>query len=207
MQLDVSFAKPLGPYLNLCNMIPKRYCHVEMSFHTAADTFKRQIHRELEDAYSPADLEKLKKRIRNVTGKIIVCFYVNWGGTVSCRYLSEIITEPYFRPPEAPVYDTIPLKITLEESKTLISYHLRNVGKPYDYARAVLSLAPVTLRTPVGIPDKFYCAQLVLYTLKEIGIKMEEDMNHQTPLSVYTFLQSIKDRHYSTNGGSDTNSE
>lgn len=207
MQLDVSFAKPLGPYLNLWNMIPKQYCHVEMSFHTAADTFKRQLHSQIEHAYSPADLEILKKRIRNITGKIIVCFYINWGGTVSCRYLSEIITEPYFRPPEPPVYDTVALKMSIEDSNKIINYHLRNVGKPYDYVRAVLSLAPITLRTPSETPDSFYCAQLVLYTLKEMGIEMDGDINHQTPLTVYKFLKSIKDRHYTSNGAGESTSE
>ena len=206
MQLDVSFAKPLGPYKNVCNMIPKEYCHVEMSFHTSADTFKRQLHQEIEHAYSPARLELLKKRIRNIKGKIIVCFYINWGGTVSCRYLSEIITEPYFRPPEDPVYDVIPLKIDLEESKKIISYHLKNIGKPYDYMRAILSLAPITLRTS-EVPDQFYCAQLVLYTLKEIGIEIDGDINHQTPLTVYKFLESIKDRQMDTNGGTESDSK
>ena len=177
-----------------------------MSFHTSADSFKMQLHQEIEHAYSPARLELLKKRLRNIKGKIIVCFYINWGGTVSCRYLSEIITEPYFRPPEDPVYDVIPLKIDLEESNKIISYHLKNIGKPYDYVRAILSLAPITLRTP-EVPDHFYCAQLVLYTLKEIGIEMDSDINHQTPLTVHTFLQSIKDRHMDTNGGTESDSK
>ena len=206
MQLDISFAKPVGPYRNLCNMIPKEYCHVEMSFHTSADTFKRQIHAQIDKSYSPATLESLKKRLRNIKGKIIVCFYVNWGETVSCRYLSEIITEPYFRPPEEPVYSVIPLKINVEESEKIINFNLQNIGKPYDYMRAILSLAPITLRT-LKLPDKFYCAQLVLYTLKEIGIEMDEDINHQTPFSVYKFLEGIKDRHFDTNGGIESDSK
>tara|TARA_B100000925_G_C21992034_1_gene467294 strand:- start:1115 stop:1735 length:621 start_codon:yes stop_codon:yes gene_type:complete len=206
MQLDISFAKPIGPYKNLCNMIPKEYCHVEMSFHTAADTFKKQLHTAIEHSHSPARLELLKKRLRNIKGKIIVCFYINWGETVSCRYLSEIITEPYFRPPEEPVYDVIPLKIDVEESEKIINFNLKNIGKPYDYMRAILSLAPITLRTS-DLPDKFYCAQLVLYTLKEIGIEIDGDINHQTPLSVYKFLESIKDRHMDTNGGTESDSK
>ena len=72
--------------------------------------------------------------------------------------------------------------------------------------RAILSLAPITLRTS-EVPDQFYCAQLVLYTLKEIGIEMDSDINHQTPLTVHTFLQSIKDRHMDTNGGTESDSK
>lgn len=200
MQLDISFAKPLGPYYNLLNHIPPQYCHVEMSFHTSADTFKKQLHDEIQYAYAPAELEKLKSRIINYRGKIIVCFHINWGEQVSCRYLSDIITEPYFRPPEAPVYDNISLNLSIEQNQKIISFHLRQLGKPYDYLRAILSIAPLTLRTLDTIPNRFFCSQLVLYTLREIGIHIDGDINHQTPLAVYKFLESIKDEFNSKNG-------
>ena len=43
MQVDVSFAHPVGPYSNPINHLIPTYCHVELSFHTTAATFKQQL--------------------------------------------------------------------------------------------------------------------------------------------------------------------
>ena len=189
MQLDVSFANPVGPYKNPMNYIPRTYCHVELSFHTTATTFRRQLTQYIEGSYSPADVQVLMNRIRRYNGKLIVCFYINWGETVSCRYLSELVDDPYLRPPEKPIYDTIPVKISIEQSDSLVKFYLRNLGKPYDYFRAVLSLCPVTLRS--SNPNRFYCAQLVLHSLKEVGIEFDCDIDHVSPLDVYKLLKNM----------------
>jgi len=189
MQLDVSFANPVGPYKNLLNYIPHTYCHVELSFHTTATTFRRQLTQYLEGSHSPGDVQVLLNRIRKYHGKLIVCFFINWGETVSCRYLSELVTDPYLRPPEPPTYDTVPIKISMEQSDSLIMFYLRNLGKAYDYCRAILSLCPVTLRYPN--PSRFYCAQLVLYSLRAAGIEFDCDIDHVSPLDVYKLLKNM----------------
>ena len=128
-------------------------------------------------------------RIRRYNGKLIVCFYINWGETVSCRYLSELVTDPYLRPPEKPIYDNIPIKISMEQSDSLVKFYIRNLGKGYDYCRAMLSLCPITLRS--RDPNRFYCAQLVLYSLRAAGVDFDCDMDHVSPLDVYKLLKNM----------------
>lgn len=189
MQLDIAFAKPVGPYRNPINYIPNTYCHVELSFHTTAETFRRQLTQYMQGSYDPAKVQKLLNRIRKIKGTIIVCFYINWGETVSCRYLSEIIDDPYLRPPESPVYDTLKVMMDLEQSDKIVRFYLKQLGKRYDYSRAILSLFPFTFR--YNDPDKFFCSQLVLHSLKEIGIQYEGNPNHVLPIDVYRFLQNM----------------
>ena len=55
--------------------------------------------------------------------------------------------------------------------------------------RAILSLFPFTFR--YNDPDKFFCSQLVLHSLKEIGIQYEGNPNHVLPIDVYRFLQNM----------------
>ena len=189
MQLDVSFAKPVGPYDNLMNRIPNTYCHVEVSFHTTAERFRRQLVQYIEGSYSPKDVQELMNRIRRVKGKIVVCFYINWGETVSCRYLSELVADPYLRPPEAPVYDIIPIKMTVEQEDKLVQFYVKNIGKAYDYQRAIVSLCPIGFRG--NDPNRFYCSQLVLYALREMGMEIDCDINHVSPLDVYQLLKGV----------------
>lgn len=210
MQLDVSFAKPIGPYRNLINRIPNTYCHVELSFHTTADAFRRQLVQHLENAYAPEDLQSLINRIRKVNGRIIVCFHIHWGEKVACRYLSELIDEPFLRPPEPPVYDVISLNTTLEQQEALVDFYLKHLGKPYDYFRAILSLFPITLRSPD--PTRFYCAQLVMHSLQAIGMEFPNvNVDHVSPLDVYKLLENngINNENDDTNGSeqSDSGSE
>lgn len=186
MQLDVSFAKPVGPYNNLLNRIPSEYCHCEVSFHTTADTFRRQLIQYIEGSHSPKDVQELMNRIRRVKGKIIVCFYINWGETVACRYLSELVADPYLRPPEEPVYEVVPVKMTVEQQDKLVKFYIRNMGKGYDYWRAIVSLCPIGFRG--NDPNRFYCSQLVLYGLREMGMVFDCDINHVSPLEVYKLL-------------------
>ena len=189
MQLDIAFAKPVGPYRNPINYIPSTYCHVEVSFHTTAETFRRQLVQNMEGSYKPAKVQKLLNRIRKIKGSIIVCFYINWGDTVSCRYLSEIIDDPYLRPPEEPVYDTLKVMMDLEQSDKIVKFYLKHLGKSYDYSRAILSLFPFTFRS--NDPNKFFCSQLVLHSLQEIGIEYEGNTNHVLPIDVYRFLKNL----------------
>lgn len=189
MQLDVAFAKPIGPYKSLMNYVPRRYCHVELSFHTTTDAFRRQLVQYMEGSYSPREVQILYNRIKSYNGKLIVCFYINWGEQVSARYLSELIDDPYLRPPEKPVYETIPLTVTLEQQDKLVAFYLKNLGKSYDYSRAILSMCPITLRN--NNPERFYCSQLVLYSLKAMGLDLKNvNIDHVSPLDVYKLLQS-----------------
>lgn len=210
MQLDVAFAKPVGPYRNLINLIPDTYCHVELSFHTTADAFRRQLVQNIDEAYAPEDIQTLINRIQKVNGKIIVCFHIHWGDTVSCRYLSELIDDPFLRPPEAPVYDVVNIETTLEQQEALVDFYLKNLGKPYDYVRAILSLFPITLRSPD--PSRFYCAQLVLHSLKAMGMEFPgTNIDHVLPVDVYRLLENngINKEENDTNGSeqSDSSSE
>jgi len=201
MLLDVAFALPIGPYRNPINFIPDTYCHVELSVHTTADAFRKQLVNHLEDTYSRTDIEALIDRLKKVSGKIIVCFHIHWGDKVACRYLSELIEEPFLRPPEAPVYDVVTLETTLEQQDALIDFYLIHLGKPYDYVRAVLSLFPITLRSPD--PSRFYCAQLVLHSLKAMGMEFPEtNIDHVSPLDVYRLLENkgINKENEDTNG-------
>ena len=189
MQLDVSFAKPVGPYNSPLNYIPRTYCHVELSFHTTATTFRRQLTQYIEGSNSPGDVQVLLNRIRRYHGKLIVCFYINWGETVSCRYLSELVTDPYLRPPEKPVYDSIPVKVSIKQSDELTKFYIQNLGKAYDYFRACLSMCPVALRS--ANPNRFYCSQLVLHSLKSTGIEFDCNIDHVSPLDVYKLLKNM----------------
>ncbi len=190
MQVDLSFAKPIGPYSNPINWIPPTYCHVEVSYHTSAAQFRKYLEEAKEIAHAPAELEKLQKRIKNFAGKLIVCFFINWGETVSVRYLSELIDTPYLRPPGPPVYDVVPISMELEQVEKMTMFYLKHVGKKYDYTRAILSLFPFTLRETTL--DRFYCAQLVMHSLKAAGMEFDVNMDHVSPLCVYNLLNKIK---------------
>jgi hypothetical protein len=100
-----------------------------------------------------------------------------------------LVTDPYLRPPEKPIYDNIPIKISMEQSDSLVKFYLRNLGKGYDYFRAMLSLCPITLRS--SNPYRFYCAQLVVYSLKAAGVDFDCDMDHVSPLDVYKLLKNM----------------
>ena len=205
MQLDVAFAKPIGPYNNPINHIVRPYCHVEVSFHTTAETFRKQLAEVEADSTRSQSLELATKRISKIKGKIAVCFFINWGGVVSLRYLSDMIDDPYLRPPEAPVYDVVPIEMTLDQSEKLVKFYLNSLGKEYDYARAILSLCPITLRTVNE--NKFYCAQLVLRSLESMGMKFECDVNHVTPQDVHKLLTINTGEIVDTDGSSKSSSE
>lgn len=209
MQIDISFAKPIGPYDNLLNRIPCKYCHVELSFHTTAELFRQMLVSTIDQSYDPQMIQELINRLRHQKGKIIVCFFINWGEKLSCRYLSDMIDDPYFRPPEQPVYDTLSIECDLDKINKITSFYLLQLGKPYDYMRAVLTLAPVTLRSTPDKPDKYFCSQVVMYSLREIGIECEDDINHMKPLDVYRFVKKhcINTDELHTNGSSKSSSE
>ena len=130
------------------------------------------------------------KRIKNFAGKLIVCFFINWGDTVSVRYLSELIDNAYLRPPRPPVYDVVPISMELDQVQKMTMFYLKHVGKSYDYTRAILSLFPFTLRETTL--DRFYCAQLVMHSLKAAGMEFDVNMDHVSPLCVHTLLKNIK---------------
>ena len=187
MQIDVAFANPIGPYNNIFNRIIPKYCHCELSFHTTTSHLKRMVVQHMET--NKDELIKLKKRLDKINGKIIVCFFITWGSTVSCRFLTELIDDPYHRPPEQPVYDVKSLKVTMEQMDNLIYFYLKNLGKRYDYVRALLCLLPYTLRECDY--NSFFCSQLVLKSLIDAKIfKKEGDINenHITPSELYKLL-------------------
>ena len=181
-----------------------------MSFHTTAEIFRGLLVSSIESSYDPQMVQELINRIRHQKGKIIVCFYINWGEKLSCRYLSNVIDDPYYRPPEPPVYDTLSIECDLDKLNRIASFYLLQLGKPYDYFRAVLTLAPITLRSNFEtLPDKYFCSQVVMYSLREIGFECDEDMNHMKPLDVYRFVKkhSINTNDDNINGSSKSSSE
>ena len=189
MQVDVAFAHPVGPYNNPINHLIPTYCHVELSFHTTAVSFKQQLVQNMESP-SKKYLLELKRRLDKINGKIIVCFYINFGEVVSCRFLSSLINNAWHRPPEKPVYDVVPLTCTVDQMNKLSEFYLRNLGKPYDYVRAMLCLFPYTLRDCNY--EKYFCSQLVVKSLVEAGLCEEHpNPNHITPLEVYHYLKKI----------------
>jgi len=186
MQIDVSFAHPIGPYSNPINRLIPNYCHVELSFHTTAASFKQQLVQHMESPNKKILLE-LKKRLDKINGKLIVCYYINWGESVSCRFLSPLIDNPYHRPPEKPVYDVVPLECSVDQMNNLTEFYLKNLGKPYDYFRAILCLFPYTLRDCNY--DKYFCSQLVIKSLVKVGLCEEpNNPNHMTPNQVYNHI-------------------
>ena len=94
------------------------------------------------------------------------------------------------RPPGPPVYDVVPISMELEQVEKMTMFYLKHVGKKYDYTRAILSLFPFTLRETTL--DRFYCAQLVMHSLKAAGMEFDVNMDHVSPLCVYNLLNKIK---------------
>ena len=189
MQIDVSFAHPVGPYSNPINHLIPTYCHVEISYHTTAMSFKQQLVQHMEGSNKKLLID-LKKRLDKINGKIIVCFYINFGEVVSCRFLSPLIENAYYRPPQKPVYDVLSLKCTVDQMNKLTEFYLKNLGKPYDYVRAMLCLFPYTLRNCTY--EKYFCSQLVMRSLVEAGLCEEPpNINHITPIEVYNYLKKI----------------
>ena len=115
-----------------------------------------------------------------------------WGDVVSVRFLDTMNEDVLMRPPETPVYDSIRIPLKMESLQKVIGYNLRQLGKPYDIPRALMLLTSFTLRTDPNVcPSKFFCSQLVMYTLKHANLfdmSEVEDINHMTPLMVYQWL-------------------
>tara|TARA_A100001015_G_scaffold303486_1_gene393216 strand:+ start:462 stop:1094 length:633 start_codon:yes stop_codon:yes gene_type:complete len=201
MDLNISFAKPVGPYDLLWNKCVGQYCHVEISIEMEKDLFGVIIDSNVESSHNPKLLEALLTRVRKSSlKKLTVCFYVMWGDVVSVRFLNELTDDPLMRPPEEPVYETITINLEVEELQKVVGYNLRQLGKTYDIPRALLLFSHFTLRTnPNEVPSQFFCSQLVMHTLKHAGIYEAEmdklkDINHMTPLMVYEWLKEQKPR-------------
>ena len=199
MIVNVSFANPLGPYDMLWNKCVGRHCHVEMSMKIKTDLFRVTVNNSIDQAYDPSVLEGIMKRTKDTELRTLnVCFYIMWGSVVSLRFLSEMTDDALMGLPSEPVYDTIPIDIDEEEAMTLVSFNLRQLGKPYDTVMALLLFSPITLRSSDN-PDKFFCSQLVMRSLKEAGIYEDQmqalsNIDHMKPTDVYDWLRSQKRR-------------
>lgn len=212
MDLKISFARPVGPYDMLWNKCVGKFCHVEMSVEMDKDLFRVMVDSNIEHAYSPKTLEDIMKRTKDIELKTLnVCFYIMWGEVVSVRFLTSLHDDPLMSPPRGPVYENIVLQLEVEELQQVIGYNLRQLGKPYDIPRALLLFSHVTLRTDEE-PDKFFCSQLIMYTLLNSGlyvdeIKLLKDINHMTPTNVYDWLVKQKPKTIKGEGSQDKNDE
>jgi len=197
MDLKVSFARPVGPYDMLWNKCVGKFCHVEMSVEMDKDLFRVMVDSNIEQAYSPKTLEDILTRTKDTELKTLnVCFYVMWGDVVSVRFLTNLHDNPLMSPPRGPVYENVTLQLEVEELQTIVGYNLRQLGKPYDIPRALMLLSHITIRLD-GEPDKFFCSQLIMHTLLNSGLYVDEikqlkNINHMTPTNVYDWLTKQK---------------
>ena len=164
-----------------------------------SDLFRVIVNNSIDKAYDPKVLEGVMKRTKDTELRTLnVCFYIMWGSVVSLRFLSKMTDDVIMGLPSEPVYDTIPVDVDEEEAMALISFHLRQLGKPYDTMMALLLFSPVTLRSTDN-PEKFFCSQLVMRALKEAGIYEDQiqalyNIDHMKPSDVYDWLRTQKQR-------------
>lgn len=198
MSLNVSFANPIGPYDLLWNRCVTGFCHVETSIELELHLFRVILQNNKDKSYDKDFVQDLLDRTQNADVKSVnACFYIMFGDKLDVRFLNPISTDPLMRPPERPVYETISIPVTDTEQEAMVSFLVQNLGRSYDVPRALLLLSAVTLRLE-GQPEKYFCSQLVMHTLKVAGIYKDDmarlDINHMTPLNVYTWLSSQKPR-------------
>lgn len=188
MNLLIHFAKPVSIYDNYINRCTGRYCHCEVSIEMDAELLCVMIDSAISKAFAPAYLEKLLKKIKGVKGKVHFCFYILLNDYVDIRFFNDLGDDFYNPNPE--VYDTIEIYVeSMELVKDYVEWNLCQLGRSYDLLRAMCLFLPFTLRTE--IPTKFFCSQLVMHSLKEIGWTTKQDINHMKPDDVYDWL-SIK---------------
>jgi len=206
-RMNVNFANPVGPYDILWNKCAGKYCHVEISLKMETSLFRVLVDTSMDTAYNPSMLQDILSRTKGTTLKTLhLCFYIMWGGVVSLRFLDDLSNDALMRPPESPVYDTIPIPLTEEETHRIIKYNLKHLGRSYDIPRALFLLTVFTLRLN-GEPDKFFCSQLIMYTLRDAGIHADairqiENINHMTPTDVFDWLSVQKPHSTTTNSDS-----
>ena len=192
MELQIHFAKPVSIYNNFLNKCAGKYCHCEVSVELTTNLLRAMIETAISNAYSPSYLEKVLKKLTTVEGKVKICFYILWNDVVSIRFFNNLGND-FYNPTEE-VYDTVSLQIpTVEKLKDFIVWNLCQVGKPYDLARALCLFLPLTIRTEN--PQKFFCSQLVMHGLENIGYKVDQDINHMKPDDVYNWLTIKADDH------------
>lgn len=190
MEFSINFAYSVGPYDNLLNKwCTTRFCHCESSIVIDACVFRCMIESVIDDCFDPKLLESIKSRVKEYEGKLDVAFFILFGGKMNVRFLTNLAEDPFFRTPEAPVYECIKMNLELEQAYDLVKWNLSRVGIPYDIPRAVLLLFPVTLRQQ-GEPSSFFCSQLIMHMLRDNNLSdtSEYDINHMTPDDVYRFL-------------------
>ena len=188
MNLNVHFAKPVKVYDSMFNKCVGRYCHTEISLELDAGLLAVIIDSCIEDAYAPTELESLLKRVRTKKGMLHLCFYILWNDKVSVRFYNDMAGDE-FNNPTPEVYDTITLELgDIETLKNFVSYNLRQLNKPYDIVRAIALFLPITLRLEEE-PSRFFCSQLVMHSLKQIGITSNTNINHMKPDDVYDWLE------------------
>jgi len=202
LSIQISFARPIGPYDMLWNKCVGKFCHVEMSMKVDKNIFQVLANNSLEESFHPEVLQSIILQTKKKKEKRVhVCFYVMWGETVSVRFLDPSHKDPFLHPPSQPTYENITIPVTMDQMHAVLEYNLKQIGKPYDIPRAILLFSWKTL--PVhGVPTKFFCSQLVLYALEQLQIfPMDHlSLDHMTPTSVYDWLlheqeDSIKTQH------------
>jgi len=196
MNINVHFAKPVSIYDNYVNKCTGKYCHCEVSMELDSQLFSVIIDSAVQNAYDPEYLQKLLKKVQLSKGSVHFCFYVLLNEVVSIRFFNDL-GDTFNSPPTEEIYDTITIEMSgIEELKSYITWNLCQLNKPYDILRACLLFLPVTLRTDNN-PDKFFCSQLVMHSLKDI-YPCDKDINHMKPDDVYEWMSSIKENNNST---------
>ena len=145
----------------------------------------------IQDAHDPLYLTKLLLKVKKIKKKIHFCFYVLLNEVVSIRFFNDLGDE-FNAPPNDEIYETIKIDVgTIEKLKEYITWNLCQINKSYDLIRAALLFFPVTLRT-LDQPDKFFCSQLVMHSLKNLEMPMpDKDINHMKPDDVYDWLCEV----------------
>lgn len=191
MNVNIHFAKPVSIYDNTINKCAGRFCHCEVSIELDSDILAVIIDSCIQEAHDPLYLTKLLLKVKKIKKKIHFCFYVLLNEVVSIRFFNDLGDE-FNAPPDDEIYETIKIEVeSIEKLKEYITWNLCQINKPYDLVRAALLFFPVTLRT-LDIPDKFFCSQLVMHSLKKLEMPMpDKDINHMKPDDVYDWLCEV----------------
>lgn len=193
MQLSVNFAYPVECYDNFINKCVGMFCHVEFSVVIDAALFRVIVDEATPDSYSPQACADILRETKELMGDICVCFYILFGSSVAMRILREEDEEPFFVMPKLPVYKVIRIPIQgMDEMQRVLTWQIKQLGKPYDIPRALLLFAPFQLAND---PNKFICSQMMMHLFRETGLyEVDCNVDDMSPDAVHEWLCAQKER-------------
>ena len=184
--LQAVFARPVGIYNNWFNKVVAyitggSFCHSEFVFtwsEEEADAYFGSMDTPLANSY--------KRYIED--GKLHVCFYILWGDVLSYRLLKYQHNNPFYRIADEAQSANIPINVTMDEEKKMVSFLLNQCGKSYDYTAALMYYIP--LRNSLTEYDQYYCSELMVCTLQQVRMLSNVNPSGCTPNKLYTLLST-----------------